>query len=511
MRKALAIPLIVVCIICFLTWCFLFSTYWADDAFITFRVARNIINGYGMVWNPGGERIDLATSPPALALAVGSFVVGFDPLIVARVVNIIAILSAALLIFWALDWNWFGLWGAITLLLTPSVAFQGIHGLCTGLFLLSVTLAVVVAVRRMPSYIVAAACALVCVVRPEGLVVAVVVLMFYPPRPRDVLLFLVLPLLCFLVLKAVVLGGLVPNTYYFKRDSMQPLQLRSLNLFLVFFKQVAVVPLLIVALAGLTQIRMLGWREGCCLAVAACGCGLYAFFDLTMNINFRFFLPYYPVMLVAAGLAAGGLWGRGLKCTPRPFVFGMTLLALLPMQMGFMHTWEAVRFYDPIEVHEFTTMGHLLAKYQARNRKLCLDTAGMVPYLADWTVLDVQGLASRDTNIERWRTGATGFRGSRVNRDMVYAFRPDVIVFARWSNMDCYQNDAEFADFLVVDRADFYATLAIRSDCSFRDDLAADYLAMALPLKAPSMVAACLCPILGGWYRPVVNVLGSIF
>ena len=34
-----------------------------DDAMIAMRYARNLADGYGLVWNPGGERVEGFTNP----------------------------------------------------------------------------------------------------------------------------------------------------------------------------------------------------------------------------------------------------------------------------------------------------------------------------------------------------------------------------------------------------------------------------------------------------------------
>src|SRR5262245_1114091 len=34
-----------------------------DDAMVSMRYARNLANGYGLVWNPGGERVEGYTNP----------------------------------------------------------------------------------------------------------------------------------------------------------------------------------------------------------------------------------------------------------------------------------------------------------------------------------------------------------------------------------------------------------------------------------------------------------------
>lgn len=61
-----------------------------DDAFITFRYARNIAAGHGAVFNPG-ERIEGFTSPLWLGLASTAEVVGVPPEQMCKVVGIAAI------------------------------------------------------------------------------------------------------------------------------------------------------------------------------------------------------------------------------------------------------------------------------------------------------------------------------------------------------------------------------------------------------------------------------------
>jgi hypothetical protein len=50
-----------------------------DDANIYLRYARNLANGFGCVWNPGGERVEGCTSPAWVALCTLGFAVSRTP------------------------------------------------------------------------------------------------------------------------------------------------------------------------------------------------------------------------------------------------------------------------------------------------------------------------------------------------------------------------------------------------------------------------------------------------
>ena len=58
-----------------------------DDGFILFRLARNMAEGHGAVWNPGGERTEGWTSflHPVVVAAISSF--GVTPLRAPHLLN----------------------------------------------------------------------------------------------------------------------------------------------------------------------------------------------------------------------------------------------------------------------------------------------------------------------------------------------------------------------------------------------------------------------------------------
>ncbi len=75
--------------------------FYHDDAYITLRYARNLIDGAGVVWNPG-EYVQGYTNFLHLLLVSGLGGLGIDLVVASRVVGVAALLSlVVLLLFWS--------------------------------------------------------------------------------------------------------------------------------------------------------------------------------------------------------------------------------------------------------------------------------------------------------------------------------------------------------------------------------------------------------------------------
>jgi len=72
-----------------------------DDAFISFRYARNLVAGHGLVWNVG-ERVEGFTNPLWTFAIAGGLRAGLDPIVLSQMLGLAsyAILLGAL---WRLE------------------------------------------------------------------------------------------------------------------------------------------------------------------------------------------------------------------------------------------------------------------------------------------------------------------------------------------------------------------------------------------------------------------------
>ena len=156
----------------------IFSGWHYDDPYITYRYARNISQGQGYVYNPG-ERIQSTTTPLfTILLAVSSFFTSDLP----RVANIIGAASLALgaLLLWDLAHTWqtpeVG-WTALLLYPTFTLPAAAI-GSETPLYI-AICLASFACFARKKYYLTAICAALAILARPDGVLVTLVLSIFF--------------------------------------------------------------------------------------------------------------------------------------------------------------------------------------------------------------------------------------------------------------------------------------------------------------------------------------------
>ena len=91
------------------------TSYWflCDDAFISFRYARNLSEGYGLVFNPGFERVEGYTNFSWVVLLAGLARLGVAPESAALVLGPIAA-SATLAVVVLTGMRWFGRESAVS-------------------------------------------------------------------------------------------------------------------------------------------------------------------------------------------------------------------------------------------------------------------------------------------------------------------------------------------------------------------------------------------------------------
>jgi hypothetical protein len=118
------------------------AMYWflTDDAFISFRYARNLSQGYGLVFNPGHERVEGYTNFLWVVLLAGCHRLGWAPEYAANPLSLAATIVLWALVVWFAYRNsrdgarWLVLAAPLCLAATRSVAVWSTSGLETRLF-----------------------------------------------------------------------------------------------------------------------------------------------------------------------------------------------------------------------------------------------------------------------------------------------------------------------------------------------------------------------------------------
>jgi arabinofuranosyltransferase len=165
-------------------WSYRFLT---DDAFISFRYARNLSLGHGLVFNPGGDRVEGYTNFLWVLLLALARSLGWAPEVSSQALSLVATVALGLVIAWVSVQRrsaggpaWFVLVAPLLLAVTRSVAVWSTSGLETRLFELLVIAGLLQLVRERDRLVGVSRRAglapwllgLACLTRPEGLLFA---------------------------------------------------------------------------------------------------------------------------------------------------------------------------------------------------------------------------------------------------------------------------------------------------------------------------------------------------
>lgn len=150
-----------------------------DDAYTTFRYARNLINGLGFVYNPGERVLGTTTPAYALLLALAALVSGYRDfprlaLMVNALLNCLSFALALRLTARLSGRRWAGLAAGLLLALEGRLLDFSTGGMESSFYLTTIlaTWVGVIENRTVPA---ALATGLACLIRPDGAILAAIV------------------------------------------------------------------------------------------------------------------------------------------------------------------------------------------------------------------------------------------------------------------------------------------------------------------------------------------------
>ena len=408
-----------------------------DDAFISMRYARQLAEGNGPVWNAGGPPVEGASNPLVVLLEAAVFRAGGDGVLLARGLGVAAALTLVVAVWW-LARPVVGVRAANVAALmiagTPALAYWAVGGLETLPVALVVTVCSLLLARADggPAPTVGALLALMPWLRPEGMVVVVALvvagelprLLRRSDRARTLrrLAWLVgLPLLSQLALQALRYAWyehLVPNSVVYKTGTA-PVGVVTQKFFL---ENTAVV-----LLAALALILLHG-RARILAAVPATYLLASLTFADSVNTFSRLLLPILPLLLVLAAAALPGL--HWLRVGPRDgravYVVSAAAVVLVPLLVGpidIRTARSAAATYDRCKDAARREVGTWLRDRTPPGTTFAIADAGLTPYLAERTALDLFGL--NDPQLQE-----TGVQPARPRVNRILAAQPEVLVLS---------------------------------------------------------------------------------
>ncbi len=158
-----------------------------DDAFITYRYARNLAEGMGLVYNPGvaWEPVLGTTTPGYSVLLAALHRLGLEVITASRAVNLACDVISTVLIVRLLDRRALPSTVAVLVFASfPAIARIGVGGMEPAL-LLALVLGAVSADRARRPVAAGVLAALACTVRPEAVLLVVVLAALRLRSPRD--------------------------------------------------------------------------------------------------------------------------------------------------------------------------------------------------------------------------------------------------------------------------------------------------------------------------------------
>jgi hypothetical protein len=390
-----------------------------DDAYITFRYARNLAEGLGLVYNPG-EWV-LGTTAPlwAIVLAAGYRIGAIDLPWLATVFSAVCDgASAALLVLLARRMGWPTLGAALVGLawaLNPMSIGFATGGMETSLFVLLALGALSLAATRRRAWLAAGVCGAATLVRPEGGLLALVIITWtWCANRRQTWQAIVAAALPIGLMGAGLLmryGSPLPNSVAAKQVAYQPAG-RFDNALALLVQAglpgwstylLAAVPTLVglvVCAVGLVTLVVLGrrgltlmQRESVTWQPFAAFAALYVVFYVVVGMRGVRLFPWYlvpiePFLLLAA---ASGLVSVGRRVSPAILAAGLVAWQL-----------PAIEWHQPLmplgqdltREQLYLSVGQQLAASLPPDAVVAAPEIGALGYASNLRVLDTVGLVS---------------------------------------------------------------------------------------------------------------------
>lgn len=388
----------------------------ADDAFITFRYARNLLEGHGLVFNVG-ERVEGFSSPLHVLAVAGLGALGCDLVQAGRGLG----LAAAILLIPVAALaagrggggslvSWRGAFAAALTAASPHLAVWSLGGLETTLYaLLSVGAIVPLLLgssdRR--SFLVSSAIAgAATLARPEGLVPYLAIAAWFAlasrgsARERTETIVRGAALYTaivgvWVVARLVYYGSFLPNTYHAKGAFTWRHVARGLD-YLGHFAIHPWVPPAVVLTVVAVRLAAPGARLVAAVLAAQMatvvvvgGDGLPAY---------RFVVPSIAPLAVLTALGAGAVWerlpGRGTVLRAGIVAACAALVAAAAWARDDAQ-WRLYDFQKRYEVPTWTLVGEWLHDNVPRDASIAAVPIGAVGYYSGLTTIDLLGLTDR--------------------------------------------------------------------------------------------------------------------
>jgi hypothetical protein len=405
-------------IIVFLLFLVLFPCWILEDGYIMLRYARNIANGFGVVYNPGDTPVWGNTSMLTTLALAALIRIGLAPEMASSVLGISSGIALIILVFVierrVLRLGIFPSVASCCILAISQLVSLALMGFDALMFTLMMTLVFGVSlwVVLRPAensswvslYILSAVAILVSLTRPEGALVGVATLVLAMWLRRDIsrIAFGLRVLLPYIVVMAAFYGWAtlyfgwpLPNPFYVKTGDLliYPTSFTVLGFFALHY----VAPVIIVGWWIVWTDRKV-YQSFFFLALPAILYTLaYFVINQIQNIELRFQVPVLPILLIFFAQALTFFKPEQLLTTRVQFPLRredtVKLIALGLLITGLVQPAVYRALTLPWGEHpDALFVGQALHEYRTNDYTMVVSEAGGIPFYADWHSIDAFGL-----------------------------------------------------------------------------------------------------------------------
>jgi arabinofuranosyltransferase len=408
-RKPTYLSLILLAMVLFGALASIFYAYTVDDAFITFRYARNLVVGLGPVFNPG-ERVEGYTSLLWMLLMAIVQALQWDQVQMAKVIGLACSLLTIVVTYklaWSMSrWPRPVAWLAILGLATNSAfALNTVVGLETPFYTLLLMLAVFCLLREAKKggwWLSTLLFALAALTRPEGLAVFGLTWLYQILLARERVRVALARLVLFgafvgghLLWRWAYYGEWLPATYYAKTGDLLP----RLEAGLLYVVEFMIGPGLFLIAGYLLALRQRGRQLGYLLWLCSGYVGVVVWEGGDWMPGLRFWVPILPFLylLLAEGLV--GIYHQLRKVAEKRHKavawLGIAILGILYFVLALGQT-AAIGWYAHERAQGYEKAHRYLATWLRENTppgaSVALMDIGMVGYYSHLRIIDLTGL-----------------------------------------------------------------------------------------------------------------------
>lgn len=434
--------ILLVIIIIFVIHCFSLN-FTQDDAFISYRYAKNFIQGNGLVFN-SGERVEGYTNFFWIIILSIFAKLGLDMITVSKILGIASgcvtlflLHQISQLFFLKREWL-FSLFPSFLLTSSSAFAYWSISGLETTFFVMMVLVSVYLYLTYPRLWVVS--CVLSTLIRPEGgLIFGVLILhklLFRKDPLRESLSCLggfVLLLLPFVIFKVIYYGDILPNPFYAKTGLSFEYVKSGLEYFWLFLRHYALWGVLY--LVPVFFYKSLDSRGRLLMSLVY----LYTLYVIIIGGDVlkahRFFLPILPLLYLLFVVVVEKLYVR-FKTDLKPRMALIVLLLSIPAVFFFLpHKWiRNVRAFERQLVDRMQPVAEYLKKNYGAGFSMAVTTIGSVSYYLGTEIKVIDMLGLTDEYISRHPEEIDGiaatWKEGKYNTRYLLSLDPDFILFS---------------------------------------------------------------------------------